>query len=144
MQAVAEWLSLVLTIPTIALAVAVLILWGPRAFGYLKPESRSKDEREEQTRWLIVGVTVSFLGSAFDNLYWGAAWTAEYLKLPIRDTLFLKGAYSNIPFRQLAGILAAYCHLRAAFSGVSNRLFRLVACSVLGGALFGGVLFLIR
>ena len=48
------------------------------------------------------------------------------------------GVYFNIPFRQIAGTLAAYCHIKSAilYSKRENRLLRnaLITSALLGAA----------
>ena len=63
---------------------------------------------------LILGIVIGFAGSFFDNLYWGFAWGAEALGHSTRDWWFSHGVWSNLPFRQGAGILAGACHVVAA------------------------------
>ena len=81
-----EFISLVLTVPTILLSLWVVALFGP----------------------------IGFIGNFFDNIYWGIAWTVEFLNRDEPNDWFKYGVASNIPFRQLAGITAATCHIAAA------------------------------
>lgn len=106
----AELTSLVLSVPTVVLSAAVVWLWGPTAWRAL----RNTTEVMTGTCWFILGVAAGFLGSLVDNIYWGMAWTASFVHHPWKDWFFEQGVWSNIPFRQTAGIIAAYCHLRAA------------------------------
>lgn len=66
------------------------------------------------SEWLIAGVFISFLGMVADNAYWGIAWTFSFLESDYKGWWFQNGVFANVPFRQLPGILAAYCHIRAA------------------------------
>ena len=89
----------------------------------------------------LPGIFVGFLGSVFDNFYWGIAWTTEYLHIEARDTLFKLGSWPNIIFRQLAGIAAAYCHMKAFYEGHKTHKGRgvggkkLLSMTLLAGAL---------
>lgn len=104
----AELISLGLTVPLVVLALNVVRIYGVNA---LKTAvAISKKRSISSVEWLVLGIVVSFIGAIFDNLYWGAAWTAEYLDLEAKRALFSFGVYANIPFRQIAGMLAAYCH----------------------------------
>ena len=110
----AEGLSLALTAPTIILSLAVVVIWRRKAFESLRNCNRTP------VQWLILGVAVSFTGSALDNIYWGIAWSSSYLEHPARDELFRAGVYFNIPFRQIAGVIAAFCHLKSAAEYMSG------------------------
>lgn len=106
-----ELLSLALTPPTIVYAAVVFIVWGPRAVKLIK-----SDRPFTPGEWLIMGVVIGFLGSFADNLYYCAVWTAHYLRAPVAPALIVAGPVANIPFRLVAGIAAAYCHLRGLLS----------------------------
>lgn len=101
MHDIAELVSLAATAPCVIGAIAVVIVWGRPAW-----ENRATD-------WIMTGIVVSFIGQTGDNLYWAIAWTASYLSHDLTDVLFQSGVYSNVPFRQGCGTVAAYCHLRA-------------------------------
>ena len=105
---IAEFVSTLLTVPTIILAAGVIWYWRRDA-----ARSIFKKRKRDSEDWLIAGIFIGFLGAFFDNLYWGAAWSSEVVKSDWKPVLFACGVIANIPFRQLAGILAAYCHLRA-------------------------------
>lgn len=104
----AELASLVLTAPTLILAFAVLWIWGPAAKAAVRQGMTSSQD------WFLIGVCLGFVGSFIDNLFWAFPWTASFLGLDSQGTLFEMGVYFNIPFRQGLGILAAFCHLKAA------------------------------
>jgi len=134
----AEITSLVLTTPTIFLSVAVVWLWAPSAVRAVRAGLASGDD------WFILGVTLGFVGSSVDNLYWSLPWTASFLSHPWADPLFESGVYINVPFRQGFGICAAYCHLRAAevsLKGPARILNKLLVASyVLSFALLAALL----
>lgn len=105
----AEMISLIMTIPTVLLAAAVVYLWLPAARAALKEDSRDAHQ------WFILGVVGGFLGSAIDNSYWFMPWTASFMgETEIFGQLTDFGVYFNVFFRQGLGIFAAYCHIRAA------------------------------
>lgn len=105
-----EFLTLALCLPTIVTAVTVLSHWFPDA----KEAYTTPSVFRSASQWLLLGIFVSFLGSAFDNLYWTVAWSADYIGAKdLRDFLFEHGSIPNLPFRQNAGIYAAYCHMKS-------------------------------
>ena len=107
-----EWVSLLLTIPTLFLCVAVLWMYGSEA--RIAARVIASGEIPSRTNLLILGIVIGFAGSFLDNLYWGAAWFAEAVNSPYRDALFDHGVWSNLPFRQGTGIIAGACHVWAA------------------------------
>ena len=105
----AEMISLIMTIPTVLLAAAVVYLWLPAARAALKEDSRDAHQ------WFILGVVGGFLGSAIDNSYWFMPWTASFMgETAVFGQLTDFGVYFNVFFRQGLGIFAAYCHIKAA------------------------------
>ena len=105
---IAALISLALTVPTVMFAVAVLCIWGKEALRVFKAGPSNPME------WLIIGVVIAFLGSVVNNLYWGFAWSHTYLSGQELDpTIAHMGVVFNIFFRQVCGILAAYCHLKS-------------------------------
>lgn len=103
----AEMISLFLTFPTIILAMGVVYIWGKEA---IKIFGRGPANPME---WLIAGVVIAFVGSVFDNAYWGIVWTIDYYSGDIHEGLARFGVFMNVIFRQTCGILAAYCHLKS-------------------------------
>ncbi len=67
------------------------------------------------SQWFIVGVWLSHLGSLFDNSYWGVAWVTSLKAMAAKSWFFQNGVFSNIPFRNVLGIVSTFCHLKAAF-----------------------------
>lgn len=103
----AEAVSLALTPPTIIGAVAVVWVWLPRCLKRTRNPPAATD-------WIMLGVTVSFVGACFDNAFWGVAWSDAYFAESGNGPfLFAIGVLFNVPFRQIAGCIAAYAHLRA-------------------------------
>ena len=141
----AELISLGLSVPAVILSVTVVLVWFTAAAKAVKSEYRTS------TQWFALGVAVGFLGGAVDNLYWMFPWTFSFYGDPKSIDLFHFGVYSNIPFRQVATLTAAYCHIRSALAlneavtgkqvddGLVfvNRLFQI---SLLLGAIFIAVL----
>lgn len=114
----AEFVSLVLTVPTVLLSAMVVWVFVPRAIRALRYR-RPKDFTEVEL--LIAGIVIGFAGAFFDNIYWFLAWGAEFFHLPQRDWLFRNGVWSNIPFRQVAGSTAAILHLWAALKMADQK-----------------------
>ena len=110
-KAFAEAISLILTIPTVILALGVVRKWWPAFVEALK---QRKEKGLTANQWFVVGVTISFIGNGLDNIFWAIPWTSSYLEGANTDALWNVGVYFNIFFRQTCGILAALCHLKAA------------------------------
>lgn len=105
----AKLISLLLTVPTILLAVFVVMVYWQRAREGWKRLISSQPTREVD--WLVMGIVLGFSGALFDNIYWMFAWSADFIDHSTREFWFTYGPLSNVPFRQLAGILAAILHL---------------------------------
>lgn len=117
--------SLALTPATIIAAAVVVFLWwgsAKRAFWI---------SHKSEVQWFVLGVTIGFIGSMVDNIYWGLAWAADYTGHESRDALFRYGVYSNTPFRQICTIGAAVCHIKAAVD-TDSHLFRYSILGSLG------------
>lgn len=130
-----------MTVPTVVLGAGVVYLWGPSAIRAVR-----KGALDAQG-WFIVGVVVAFIGAVLDNLYWSVPWAASYLGLEVTGALMSSGVYFNIFFRQASGILAAYCHLRAAaMSGEKSRRWinYLMALSNILACLFITIIWYVR
>lgn len=137
----AEILSLGLTAPTIILAGAVIYTWFPSATLAFK-----KDKKEAQD-WFIFGVVIGFIGAVVDNLYWSFPWSFAFLDNPYFHPFVKAGVYFNVIFRQGMGVLAGYCHLRAATASSSTRLKRLnllLGISALLGACLSIILTIVK
>lgn len=116
----AEGLSIFLTSPTIWLGIGILHLWGPSALRTLHKNSDNRDASE----WLILGITVAFLGSVFDNGYWGIVWSASFSGSDKFGGLMTYGPLVNVVVRQAAGIYAAHCHIMAYITITNNITIR--------------------
>ena len=127
---VAEYISLVLTVPTIMLAMWVIYDYGPRAVGAAR-RIVARDKVSE-VDWLVLGIVIAFSGAIVDNIYWGLAWGTRYLGTyeAVESWLFSNGVFANIPFRQSAGILAALFHLGAVSLADSKKVmfYKVIAC----------------
>lgn len=129
-QQVVELTSLALTWPTILLGVAVVWFYSDSLLR--KPKTA--------TDWLLLGICAGFIGQTLDNFYWNWPWTASFLTHPWKDDLVRSGVYFNIFFRQMLGITAAVCHLKAASLSESMTkvvFLRIVGLAFLAGALYG-------
>jgi len=107
----ANLLQVVLTIPTILIALRVVYEWTPRAIKYL--HDLMMGVKWDAAAWFIVGVWTSHFAMTSDNGYWHTAWSAHITNHPATDWLMSFGPVANIPSRQLLGMFSAYCHLRS-------------------------------
>lgn len=126
--------SLSLTMPTVLGCLYVIWLWYAPALRAWRTKHR------EETNWLILGVVVGFIGSFGDNLYWGYAWTSHFYGWPATQQVFDSGVYSNVFFRQVCTVFAAYCHIRAAIATTSTAFRALMCFSILSAVLTAAVL----
>jgi len=110
-QKISEAVSLGLTVPTIILSLAVVRAWGPRVWFAIQQGKMS------EAHWLILGVSISFVGAFLDNMYWSIPWTLHYISSPHAEFWFLLGVHFNVFFRQSVGVLAALCHLKSFYAG---------------------------
>lgn len=143
LQKTAELISNGLAIPMILLSFAVVYLW-------FKPAVKSaKGFQSTPEQWFILGVFSGFLGEFADNIYWTIAWSLAYLELEVAVEVMKAGVFANIPFRQMLGITAAYCHIRSAleyrkktkYNGIVNYLLIL---SILLGLIYSIILIIAR
>jgi hypothetical protein len=134
---IAELISLTITVPTVVFSIIVVYIWSPSTFEALGKKSIHKTEVD----WFIIGVCIGFAGGIMDNIYWAFAWSADYLGLASKDRWFQNGVYSNIPFRQVAGSLAAICHIKAAMV-TRSQLFKTI-CTATVTATVAGLLILL-
>lgn len=108
LQKTAELISNGLALPIILLSLAVIFLW-------FKPACHSiKNFLGTPEQWFILGVFCGFLGEFADNIYWTISWSLQYLEWQAASLFMERGVFYNIPFRQILGITAAYCHVRSA------------------------------
>lgn len=126
-----EFVSLVLTVPTLGLAAWVLWIFGPAACKTLS-DLLSHPDMVATERLLVLGITFGFVGAFVDNLYWGVAWLSAYLDWPTSPWWFANGVIPNIVFRQGAGVLAAALHIYAHTRGRTDQSTHLV--SLIGAA----------
>ena len=130
-QKVSEAISLGLTVPTIILSLAVVRAWGPRVWYAMRHGQMT------EAQWLILGVSISFVGAFMDNLYWAIPWTLHFISNEHADSFFMLGVHFNIFFRQSTGILAALCHLKSFYAGrrgYRSLSFLLLAAHIAGVA----------
>jgi len=110
----AEMISLFLTPAALYVCIATVSLFFQNAIRLFY-----KDHRQA-VHWFAMGIVVGFTGSFLDNSYWGAAWSSKFINSIHADWWFANGAIANIPFRQMALIIAGYCHIRAGISYVDD------------------------
>ncbi|MBL4707749.1 MAG: hypothetical protein JKY48_04840 [Flavobacteriales bacterium] len=136
----AELVSLFLTIPTISISTVVIFLFTPAAILALTKEEK------EYSDWLALGIWVGFIGGAWDNAWWGGAWTHYYLDKSSEWTTFFfdNGVINNIPARQGADILAGYCHIRGVHSKSKEFSVKTWKFGCYGGAAFISFLMIVR
>lgn len=146
MNAVAEIISLWLTIPFVYLALYVMRDWFPHFKDWLKRHKTS-------LAWFGAGVFISFFGQVGDNSYWFGAWATHYLEVAASKVLFKNGVFANIPFRQICGWLSAYLHIRGLYAMIEelgggslghkiNRLHLHIAASfVLSSVMVGALVY---
>lgn len=109
-----ELASLCFTVPTIVLSLMVVHLFFSEAWKSVRTRIKRKS-----IEWFALGIVIGFAGSVLDNLFWSIPWTCHYLGLTITSSLIEVGPVFNIPFRQIAGTAAAYCHVRSAYEQFS-------------------------
>lgn len=114
-QKTAELISMFLTSPTIILSAVVLFYWSRVALHSFKQEERKPQD------WFAMGVCVGFLGSIADNTFWAIPWSLSFIDSDWFEPVFNSGVVFNIFFRQLCGMVAAYCHVRAAVEHISSK-----------------------
>jgi len=131
-------LSLGLTPLTIISCFVVVALWYKSAL-----RSYRKDERED-IDWFIIGVVIGFVGSSVDNMYWGVAWSADFVRSDSAAEIFKGGVYSNTFFRQACTAIAALCHIKAASEMRMSVVKLLLMFSAGFGVLYCLLLLMIR
>jgi len=129
----ANLLSLGMVFPAVMMGIIVLYMWYPSAIESFRKYNRDADD------WFILGVFAGFIGAIIYSVYWFVYWIATYMDLSIAAALSQNGIIVNICARQVLGILAAYCFIKASElsyhrgSKSVNRL--LIACNLVGVAL---------
>ena len=143
LQKTAELISNGLALPVILLSIAVVYLWFKPACNSIKKFAGTPEQ------WFILGVFIGFLGETVDNIYWTVAWSLQYLGLGAAPVVMEHGVFSNIPFRQIFGIVAAYCHIRSALeyrksSEHSETLNYLLIFSIVLGFIYSIALVIVK
>lgn len=107
MTQLAEILNVSLSVTAVVLCAAVLSHWFPEA-------RRAVRERRDAAGWLVLGVTVSFLGIMVNTAFWALYLAAEVYHLgSLGHALLDAGPLVNLVTRQVAVVVAAFCHLKA-------------------------------
>ena len=114
MQRLVELMSLAMTPGTVIASLIVAMVWSR--------EIRLDGSKLRANDWFILGVVISFAGQIMDNLYWGIAWHHHFIgNVDTAKRWFKSGVFSNLPFRQTTGFIAALCHLQAAWAFSKER-----------------------
>lgn len=101
-------LSLGLTPPALVASFVTALKWRNEHKAYMRADNPT------ETQTINAGIFRGFAGSFVDNLWWGFAWSFDYLGMEgPRNFFFAYGVMSNVFFRQSATIWAATLHLRA-------------------------------
>jgi uncharacterized membrane protein len=87
---------------------------------------------------MILGVVTGFFGAILDNIWWGFAWSADFINpdSSFKQFFFDYGVYSNTIARQTLGVIAALCHIASAAMAQDKMVKRVTYW----GALLGAVL----
>lgn len=102
-------INMILGLMTIGVAILVINTWLPTCI--VHPLGRKTFGPHE---WLLVGVSISFLMTIGDNLFWGVTWYSKLMKWPTSQWWFDHGPSANLVFRHVGKICAGMCHLEAA------------------------------
>jgi hypothetical protein len=135
-----ETMLIFLIIPSTAFSFCVFYIWGSKSIK--KDFSTSLDPSD----WLILGVTLSFLGIFFDNLFWLFLITNNYLFNTSFDFSELN-IVASIISKEIFTLMAAFCHLKAYISlkkGSENFASKLWVISSLVGAVYVAVLSILK
>lgn len=135
---VSALISNTLTVPTIILSIMVVYIWFKPSLEVIRSPHRTTEG------WFIIGVSLGFLGEILDGAYWFLAWNFSYFGAEEQTQVMLEyGPFFNIFFRQLMTILAAYCHIRSAFSysaevskEKTDRIRRLPLICIISGLMY--------
>tara|TARA_R110000787_G_scaffold93817_1_gene196171 strand:+ start:547 stop:987 length:441 start_codon:yes stop_codon:yes gene_type:complete len=133
---IAELISLAATFPALILSICVVVHWRKEALQFRFSQSSAVE-------WFILGVAIGFTGAAIDNLYWMIPWTLKFLNHESADSWVDRGVYFNIPFRQFAGALSAYCHVRAAYTYAGSGKGRVKVNDILAYSILAGLIYAI-
>lgn len=152
-NAIAEAVSLASTFPCICMCTLVVYLWwkpSVKAFKILHSKQWWLDKLEDRHTlghcWFVLGVSIGFVGGTGDNSYWFIPWSFAFVESEQTGVWMEMGVFFNIPFRQMAGTVSAYCHVRSAIChnlpGISvGRLHNYFAASCVFGILYVYVLY---
>jgi hypothetical protein len=101
-------INLLLGFITVGFAFLVLLVWAPK---FIRWYDRSKLGPHE---WLLIGISLGFLSTIGDNIFWGITWYSKMKAWPTSEWWFDHGPAANLLFRHVGKIAAAGCHLEAA------------------------------
>ena len=134
------FLSLLATPAVVLGSVYVVFIWKDYAIEGL--DRGAEITFDHHVYWLVIGILISFVGGAFDSLYWGIAWTADFLDWDSRDFWFKNGVYSNLVFRQGCDVFAVLCHVYSAMRYFGTNAIYVLYFVALVTAGFAGFLLL--
>lgn len=106
MNQLVEIMTVVLSVPALLLSALVLKHWFPQARKALLENRLAAD-------WLVLGVTINFIGIILNTGYWSLFWTSTTLGWGIAPVLMDNGGIANLATRYTPVIGAAWCHLMA-------------------------------
>jgi len=111
----------IITLLSIALVPLTIVASAAVVYIFRTPFIRALSHKDKTAvQWMIIGITINFIGAIFDNLWWLIAWSFHYVDpvSPAKVFFFDNGSYSNVIARQICGIIGAMCHI---FSGAMAR-----------------------
>lgn len=100
----------------ISSALVASLFWHP----YVRALS---DKNRTAVGWMIIGVEANFVGDVVDNIWWGIAWSGDFVDptSTVREFFFTNGIYSNVIFRQTFGLIGAMCHIKSGITTTSVK-----------------------
>jgi len=71
--------------------------------------------RRHARQWLLLGISLGFIGKILDNAWWAPTWISKLKHWHTEEWWFHHGPISNLAARHVLGILSAACHLIAIY-----------------------------
>jgi len=142
-QPAAEAVSLSLSGASLVFSFMVLYYFLPPAIEVVR-KWWSGEKKLDHTSYMILGISVSFIGKFTDNGFWAIPWSASYIDHPNFLDLFNLGVWFNIPDRQLTAIIAGAFHLKGIWLAMKKKrkanpfrptIFHLLILGILLGSL---------
>ena len=110
--------SLFLTPWTLLMGLLVIYHWGPACIHAIK------NKKMDSNNWLILGITIGFIGSVIDNTYWAYFWQLDLNGNDFSKVIQKYGIIINVVFKQCAGIISGMCHVMSAYMLVKSSPLR--------------------